>query len=188
VTACSAETGHGTTVASCPKTRSPFRRTRPTPSETRSGDAAIRYSDGTAGNLPMRDIGGPGRLTAYLRELGDTVSRMDHYEPKLHRIGPRDPRDTTTPRAIGAERVQAGLPKGWRLADKTGTGDYGRANHIAIAWPPDSAPLVPAVIAVATTRRPWTPWSPRPRCSSSPASADAEPSSVRHSCVPFVVT
>lgn len=50
----------------------------------------------------MRDIGGPGHLTAYLRELGDTVSRMGDYEPKLNRIGPRDPRDTTTPRAIAA--------------------------------------------------------------------------------------
>jgi beta-lactamase class A len=27
-------------------------------------DAAIRYSDGTAGNLLMRDIGGPAKLTA----------------------------------------------------------------------------------------------------------------------------
>ena len=33
-------------------------------------DAAIRYSDGTAGNLLMRDIGGPARLTAYLRDSG----------------------------------------------------------------------------------------------------------------------
>jgi beta-lactamase class A len=141
-------------------------------------DAAIRYSDGTAGNLLMRDIGGPGRLTAYLRELGDTISRMDDYEPKLNRIGPRDPRDTTTPRAIagtyralvlgdaltagkralltgwlehttgvGAERVQAGLPNRWRLAHKTGTGDYGRANDIAIAWPPNAEPLVLAVMS-----------------------------------------
>ena len=51
-------------------------------------DAAIRYSDGTAGNLLMRDIGGPAQLTAYLRGLGDTVSRMDHYEPELNRMPP----------------------------------------------------------------------------------------------------
>jgi beta-lactamase class A len=140
-------------------------------------DAAIRYSDGTAGNLLMRDIGGPAQLTAYLRELGDTVSRMDDYEPKLNRIRPQDPRDTTTPRAIaatyqklvlgdaltsdksallkdwlernttGAERIRAGLPKGWTVADKTGTGDYGRANDIAIVWPPHTAPLVVAIMS-----------------------------------------
>ena len=140
-------------------------------------DAAIRYSDGTAGNLLVRDIGGPARLTAYLRGLGDTVSRMDRYEPGLNRNRPKDPRDTTTPRAIasdhhklvlgdaltagkrallsgwlehsttGAERIRAGLPKGWKVADKTGTGDYGRANDVAIVWPPHAAPLVVAIMS-----------------------------------------
>lgn len=60
-------------------------------------DAAVRYSDGTAGNLLMRDLGGPAKLTAYLRELGDKASRMDHYEPELHDVRPDDPSDTTTP-------------------------------------------------------------------------------------------
>ncbi|HZE30045.1 MAG TPA: class A beta-lactamase [Actinoallomurus sp.] len=140
-------------------------------------DAAIRYSDGTAGNLLMRDIGGPAQLTAYLRGLGDTVSRMDDYEPKLNRMSPQSPRDTTTPRVIaadyqklvlgdaltadkrallkdwlernltGAERIRAGLPKGWTVADKTGTGDYGRTNDIAIVWPPHTAPLVVAIMS-----------------------------------------
>ncbi|SCF96627.1 class A beta-lactamase [Streptomyces sp. Ncost-T10-10d] len=140
-------------------------------------DAAIRYSDGTAGNLLMRDIGGPAQLTAYLRELGDTTSRMDQYEPELNRDRPEDPRDTTTPRAIaadyrklvlgdaltagrrallkdwlernltGAKRIRAGLPEGWAVADKTGTGDYGRANDIAIVWPPHTTPLVVAVMS-----------------------------------------
>jgi beta-lactamase class A len=140
-------------------------------------DAAIRYSDGTAGNLLMRDIGGPPALTAYLRGLGDTVSRMDDYEPELNRVPPRDPRDTTTPRAMAADhrklvlgdalaadkrallkdwlvrnttggtRIRAGLPRGWTVADKTGTGDYGRANDIAIVWPPHTAPLVVAIMS-----------------------------------------
>jgi beta-lactamase class A len=125
----------------------------------------------------MREVGGPARLTAYLRGLGDTVSRMDDYEPELNRVRPKDPRDTTTPRAIaadhhrlvlgdaltadkrallgdwlarsttGATRIRAGLPKGWKVAGKTGTGDYGRANDVAIVWPPHTAPLVVALMS-----------------------------------------
>ncbi|MCX5109395.1 hypothetical protein OOK13_12795 [Streptomyces sp. NBC_00378] len=32
------------------------------------------------------------------------------------------------------------------MADKTGTGNYGRANDIAVIWPPRTAPLVVAVM------------------------------------------
>ncbi|MFE0171120.1 class A beta-lactamase [Streptomyces sp. NPDC059002] len=140
-------------------------------------DAAVRYSDGTAGNLLMRDLGGPAGLTAYLRELGDTASRMDQYEPELNRARPGDPRDTTTPRAIaadyrklilgdalpadkrallkdwlqrsttGAQRIRAGVPKAWTVADKTGTGVYGRANDIGVIWPPGTSPLVLAIMS-----------------------------------------
>ncbi|MFC0528682.1 class A beta-lactamase [Phytohabitans kaempferiae] len=115
-------------------------------------DAAVRYSDGTAGNLLLREIGGPGRFTAYARELGDTVTRMDRTEPALAEAKPGDPRDTTSPRAFGTNyrkvvlgdalpperraflrdllernttgdrRVRAGVPRGWKVADKTGTG------------------------------------------------------------------
>ena len=140
-------------------------------------DAAIRYSDGTAGNLLMRQVGGPAGLTRWLRGIGDPSSRMDDYEPVLNRHGITDPRDTTTPRAIAsayralvlgdaldttrralltdwlthtrttAARIPAALPAGWRVAHKTGTGDYGRANDIAVAWPPAGDPLVIAVLS-----------------------------------------
>jgi beta-lactamase class A len=139
-------------------------------------DAAVRYSDGTAGNLLLREIGGPGELTAYARSLGDQVTRMDRIEPAITEATPGDPRDTSCPRALGedfekivlgdalppdkraflrdllernttgAQRIRAGLPPGWTAADKTGTGDYGTLNDIAIVWPPSSAPLVIAIM------------------------------------------
>ncbi len=34
----------------------------------------------------------------------------------------------------GTGRIRAGLPKGWTVADKTGTGDYGRAGDVAIVF------------------------------------------------------
>jgi beta-lactamase class A len=140
-------------------------------------DAAVRYSDGTAGNLLLRELGGPAQLTAYTRSLGDEVTRMDRVEPAIVEATPGDPRDTTTPRAIGTdyqklvledalpadkraflrdllqrsttggERIRAGLPQGWTVADKTGTGDYGTLNDIAIAWPLGSAPLVISIMS-----------------------------------------
>ncbi|OZM80450.1 class A beta-lactamase [Pseudonocardia sp. MH-G8] len=140
-------------------------------------DAAVRYSDGTAGNLLLRDLGGPAELTAYTRGLGDTVTRMDRVEPHIVEATPGDPRDTSSPRALGtdyqrivlddtlpaekreylsdllvrnttgADRIRAAVPQGWTVADKTGTGDYGTLNDIAVVWPPDRAPLVVAVMS-----------------------------------------
>ncbi|WUD70006.1 class A beta-lactamase [Nocardia sp. NBC_00508] len=147
-------------------------------------DAAVRYSDGTAGNLLLRDLGGPAELTAYARSLGDTVTRMDRIEPLITEAAPGDPRDTSSPRALGtdyhkivlgdtlpdekraflrdllernatrsgARRIRAGIPQGWTVADKTGTGDYGTVNDIAIVWPPGSAPLVIAIMSSKADR------------------------------------
>ncbi|MBF6130936.1 class A beta-lactamase [Nocardia brasiliensis] len=146
-------------------------------------DAAVRYSDGTAGNLLLRDIGGPAELTAYLRGLGDPVTRMDRIEPAITEATPGDPRDTSSPRALGTDyqrivlgdalpedkraflrdllernatgagalRVRAGVPQGWKVADKTGTGEYGTLNDIAIVWPPDRAPLVLSLMSSKAT-------------------------------------
>jgi len=139
-------------------------------------DAAVRYSDNTAGNLLLADIGGPAAITAFARTLGDDVTRLDRTEPDLNTAIPGDPRDTTTPRAIagslralvlgdhldpadrdlftgwlvgnrtGDARIRAGVPAGWRVGDKTGTGSYGTANDVAVLWPPDAAPIVVAVL------------------------------------------
>ncbi|MFJ4105480.1 class A beta-lactamase [Amycolatopsis japonica] len=140
-------------------------------------DAAVRFSDGTAGNLLLRDLGGPAALTAFTRGLGDTVTRMDRVEPAITEATPGDLRDTTTPRAFaadyreivlgdtltadkrdflrdllqrtvtGAGRIRAGLPPGWTIAGKTGTGEYGTLNDIAVLWPPGKAPIVLAIMS-----------------------------------------
>jgi beta-lactamase class A len=49
--------------------------------------------------------------------------------------------DNTT----GNDRLRAGLPKSWRVGDKTGTGPDGATNDVAIAWPPNRAPVLVAV-------------------------------------------
>jgi len=144
-------------------------------------DAAVRFSDGTAGNLLLRDLGGPAELTKYLKTLGDNETRMDRVEPGITEATPGDPRDTTTPKAIGtdyqrlvledglpadkrafltdlleravtgAKRIRAGVPQGWRVAGKTGTGDYGTLNDIGVVWPPNRKPLVIAIMSSKAT-------------------------------------
>lgn len=144
-------------------------------------DAAIRYSDNTAGNLLLDDLGGPGEISTFARSLGDRVTRLDRREPELNSAVPGDDRDTTSPRAIAADyralvlgsrldeanralltgwlvgnttgetRIRAGLPADWRVGDKTGAGSYGVVNDVAIAWPPDAAPIVLAVLSARPT-------------------------------------
>ncbi len=46
--------------------------------------------------------------------------------------------------ATGLERLRAGFPADWRSADKTGTstGEHNATNDVAIAWPPNGAPII----------------------------------------------
>ncbi|MDB5929546.1 MAG: putative beta-lactamase [Polaromonas sp.] len=142
--------------------------------------AGLQYSDNTAGNLMIGMLGGPEGVSAYARSMGDTAFRLDRWETALNSALPGDPRDTTTPVAMGrslhrlvlgnalpapereqlrqwllgnttgSARIKAGIPADWRIGDKTGGGDYGTANDIAVLWPPGRAPVV---VAIYTTQR-----------------------------------
>lgn len=136
---------------------------------------AVIHSDNGAGNLILREIGGPEGLTRFARKIGDTQFRLDRWETELNTAYANDPRDTTTPAAMastlnalllsealpargrahltqwmldcatGATRIRAGVPAGWKVADKTGTGGYGSANDIGVIWPTGRAPIVLSV-------------------------------------------
>jgi beta-lactamase class A len=138
-------------------------------------EAAITLSDNTAGNLMLKNIGGPEGLTAFMRSLGDEVTRLDRIEPDLNEAAPGDSRDTTSPNAmaasmrklllgdalneaardqlarwliadkVGDARLRAGVPRSWRIGDKTGTGRLGTANDAAIIWPTSRPPLLVTV-------------------------------------------
>jgi beta-lactamase class A len=135
-------------------------------------EAALTVSDNTAANLLLASFGGPPALTTYLRSLGDDTTRLDRYEPELNEAAPGDPRDTTTPAAMtellrklalgsvllaesraqitawlvacktGDKRLRAGVPTGWRVGDKTGSGGRNATNDIAVVWPPGRAPVI----------------------------------------------
>jgi beta-lactamase class A len=145
-------------------------------------EAAIIWSDNTAANLLLRSLGGPSAVTGYARSLGDEVTRLDRIEPDLNEAVPGDLRDTTTPNAMAANlkrlaiekalsdasrdqligwlvgcktgdaKLRAGLPKTWRVGDKTGSGASGSSNDVAVIWPAaDRPPLIVTAYLTGTT-------------------------------------
>ncbi|WP_421592032.1 BKC/GPC family carbapenem-hydrolyzing class A beta-lactamase [Shinella sp. M27] len=64
-------------------------------------EATITLSDNAAANLLLGASGGPKAVTAFLRGLGDDITRLDRTEPTLnYHETPDDERDTTTPVAM----------------------------------------------------------------------------------------
>jgi beta-lactamase class A len=51
----------------------------------------------------------------------------------------------------GLERLRAGLPAEYRAGDKTGTGNHGATNDLAIAWPPSKPPILIAAYSWGST-------------------------------------
>ncbi|GLH75990.1 beta-lactamase [Bradyrhizobium sp. SSBR45G] len=135
-------------------------------------EAAVTLSDNTAANLLLATLGGPAGLTRAIRGFGDGITRLDRIEPELNESAPGDVRDTTTPAAMaqtlaklttdntlsaasrdvlngwligcktGAARLRAGLPAAWRVGDKTGTGERGSSNDVAVIWPAGRAAVI----------------------------------------------
>ncbi|WP_071725769.1 class A beta-lactamase Bla1 [Bacillus sp. N24] len=140
-------------------------------------EAAVRYSDNTAGNILFHQIGGPKGYEKALRKMGDRVTMSDRFETELNEAIPGDIRDTSTAKAIatnlkaftagnalpvhkrniltewmkgnatGDKLIRAGVPTDWVVADKSGAGSYGTRNDVAIVWPPNRAPIIIAILS-----------------------------------------
>ena len=140
----------------------------------------VEISDNPAANILIRELGGLAEMQAFYRSLGDMRTRVDRLEPEMNRLdGDKDTiapaqsalniealfvasgspltqasRDlllgwmTTTP--TGPGRIKAGVPAGWRVAHKTGTGGYGPTNDIGLIYPPGAPPVVVAAYFHAT--------------------------------------
>lgn len=114
--------------------------------------AAISYSDNTAMNLLVKQIGGPAEVTTFARSINDKQFNLVHGWPDEAFAVPGTGKDATTPAAMtdslskltlgtilaapqramlltwlknnttGNARIRAGTPKTWVVGDKTGTG------------------------------------------------------------------
>ncbi len=151
--------------------------------------AAVRQSDNTATNIMVGMLGGPSTVTDFARSVGDDRTWMVRWEPELNSALPGDPRDTTSPRAMstgflnmltgdvldephrallwewmstiatGDNRIRAGLPPGWEIADKTGSGDYGSTNDLGLAYGPNGERLQLGVMARTRSHDAATPYN-----------------------------
>ena len=140
----------------------------------------VEVSDNPAANILIRELGGLDALRAFYRGIGDVDTRVDRLEPEMNRLdGDKDtitpvqsvanihrllvssetPLNTAsktllmrwlvdTPTGMG--RIKAGVPAGWTVAHKTGTGGYGPVNDIGVLYPPTGDPIVMAVYFHAT--------------------------------------
>ncbi|MBN2971219.1 serine hydrolase [Roseomonas aeriglobus] len=135
--------------------------------------ATMTLSDNAAANLLLPLIGGVDGFNAFVARLGDRTTRLDRHEPELNTAIHGDARDTTTPLAMlgtmramlfgqtlspaarakltgwlvanttGATRLRAGVPRRWRVGDKTGSGENGTYNDVAVLWRARSRRLSP---------------------------------------------
>ncbi len=110
-------------------------------------EAAITLSDNTAGNMVLKQIGGPAGLTRYFRTLKDSRSRLDRWESELNDWTPKERRHTTTPASIarGLRAVTTGNAldvrdrkqlNTWLVANQTGDArepDVGVAGLVGFA-------------------------------------------------------
>ncbi len=140
----------------------------------------VEVSDNPAANILLKAMGGIEPMQAFYRGLGDTSTRADRFEPEMNRLegdkdtitpaqsvanmqrlflDPASPLTeesqtrlllwmTDTP--TGMDRLKGGVPSGWRVAHKTGTGGYGPTNDIGLIYPPSGQPVVVAAYYHAT--------------------------------------
>jgi len=134
----------------------------------------VEVSDNPAANILLKGLGGLEAMQAFYRDLGDTSTRVDRFEPTMNRLdGDKDTIlplqsvanmhrlfvDVATPLSAaskalllgwmtttptGAGRIKAGVPTNWRVSHKTGTGGYGPTNDIGVLYPPSGAPVIVA--------------------------------------------
>jgi beta-lactamase class A len=134
----------------------------------------VEVSDNPAANILLKAMGGLEPMQAFYRGIGDATTRVDRFEPEMNRLdGDKDTIqplqslanlqtlliDADTPLSetskalllqwmfdspTGVGRIKAGVPDGWRVAHKTGTGGYGPTNDIGVLYPPSGAPVLVA--------------------------------------------
>ena len=134
--------------------------------------ATVEVSDNPAANILIREMGGIAVWRSWWPTFGDTTTVISRLEPDLNTAVPNDPRDTCLPdqtvanirelafsdrltpehdqlisgwltaSPTGPSRIKAGVPQGWTVAHKTGTGSNGATNDIGMLTPVSGSPVL----------------------------------------------
>ncbi len=130
----------------------------------------------TAINMLVKQLGGLEKVAEFSRKTGNSALLMKRWWPSEARWLWHELQDTSTPASMadnlyqltlgsglakaqrgqliqwmkentsGENRIRAGVPFGWDVAEKTGTGFYhGTTNDIGVIWPPNAKPIVIAI-------------------------------------------
>ncbi|WP_395942558.1 class A beta-lactamase [Brevundimonas sp.] len=143
--------------------------------------ATVELSDNPAANILIREMGGIAVWRQWWPIFGDTTTLISRLEPDLNTALPDDPRDTCLPEQTlaniremafserltpdndallhgwltasptGPNRIKAGVPEGWTVAHKTGTGANGATNDIGMLTPLTGSPVIVAAYFTGAT-------------------------------------
>ncbi|HCW36226.1 BlaZ-like penicillin-hydrolyzing class A beta-lactamase [Mammaliicoccus sciuri] len=113
-------------------------------------EATMSYSDNTANNMIIEELGGYKEVNKRLKSLDDKTTKPSRMEPELNNYNPKNNKDTSTPQAFGKTLnklindgrlskenktflidlminnksgdtlIKKGAPKNFKVADKSG--------------------------------------------------------------------
>src|SRR5699024_12843545 len=129
-------------------------------------DSYNRKSDNKVTNFLFEAIGGSDNFKKALKDIGNDFTQSKQYKTEQNKFSPEKKRDTSTPKTMatnqkkvilsdylpdnkrkllsdwmtgneaGDSLIRAGAPSEWTVLDKSGAGNYGTRNDIAVVKPP----------------------------------------------------
>lgn len=144
--------------------------------------ASITHSDNPAINLIIKRLGGIDKVNQFANRLGNSSFNLKHVEANLN-SNPKSIDDTSTPKEMatsinkiifgkvlsgqhkqllknwmkdnitGYKRMRAGVPLGWTVADKTGSGEFGIANDIGYVFSENCKPIILAIFTKKSNKK-----------------------------------